>query len=246
MKLLISTLSLLLLLTIGGLSSAFADDTPQQNLQPGQDGYVGALNDRPSNSFTTNSTSNSSNAITPNIMPGHWYDYEPSSIKVLVRTGNNPSASGTVKTYNFGTYLDDVLPNEWVASWPSNSLKAGAVSVRSYAWYCTNYPKYPSVGADLDNTVNSQVFKSGSALTSTTNAIKATVDEALVNVYTEVPGYYKAGTYGSGRDSSSYNIKNNAYQNGEHYWADQGKTYTWMLSYYYPGTSIVYGSGSAY
>lgn len=242
MKKFVSALIICTLMLVIGLNNVFAAGSEKlQNLQPGDPGYVGALNDRPSNapSETTGSTTGT---IKP-LNAGYWYQYEPSTIKVLVREKNDPKATGPVKSYDFGYYLQNVLPNEWVASWPSEALKAGAVSVRSYAWYCTNHYKYPNVGAALDNTTNSQVFKPGTAVSKTNSAISATSGEALIYGSTEVPGYYKAGSYGSGRDSSSYNINNNAYQNGEHYWADQGKTYRWMLTYYYPGTSIITGNG---
>lgn len=233
---------------VGKLSTYAASNqttVKQQNLKPGQDGYVGALNNRPSNTPTSKNSklSPSSISINPN-NAGYWYQYEPSTIRVLMRTDNNPNNSGSVSSYNFGYYLKNVLPNEWVGSWPTQSLEAGAVSIRSYGWYCTNNPKYPSVGADLDNTVNSQVFKPGTEYSATNSAVSSTSGEALIRSATEIPGYYKAGSYSSGRDSSSYNFYNNAYQNGEHYYADNGKSYSWMLDYYYPGTSVITGSGS--
>jgi len=248
--------SVLATLAVTGFAPVFAAESTQvgtqpaqQNLQPGQQGYVGALNNRPSNAFTPASSATTSKGAESPMYVGYWYQFEPSSITVLMRPNNDPSASGTVSTYNFGYYLDNVLPNEWVASWPTQALEAGAVSVRSFGWYCSNYPKYPNVGADVDNTVNSQVFKPGTSTSATNNAISATVDQA-VNYDNggpvEQPGFFKAGTYGTARDSSSYSFYNNAYQNGEDYWANQGKTYQWMLSYYYPGTNIVVGSGSSY
>lgn len=33
------------------------------------------------------------------------------------------------------------------------------------------------------------------------------------------------------------------YQNGTHYWADNGKDYLFMSTYYYPGTSLITGNG---
>lgn len=66
----------------------------KKGLTPGDQGYVGALNDRPSNSFTPSS---SSQTILPmSSADGYWYNYEPTTINVLVRNNNNPTASGTV------------------------------------------------------------------------------------------------------------------------------------------------------
>ncbi|WP_445613261.1 SpoIID/LytB domain-containing protein [Geobacillus sp. YF-1] len=238
----ISLTTCISILVIGLNNDVFAAGSERlQNLQPSDPGYVGALNDRPSNG-PSETTEPTTGTIKP-LNADYWYQYEPSTIKVLMREKNDPTATGPVKSYDFGYYLQNVLPNEWFASWPSEALKAGAVSVRSYAWYCTNHYKYPNIGAALDNTINSQVFKPGTAVSKTNSAISATSGEALIYGGTEIPGYYKAGSYGPDRDSSSYNINNNAYQNGEHYWADQGKTYRWMLTYYYPGTSIITGNG---
>lgn len=74
--------------------------------------------------------------------------------------------------------------------------------------------KYPTVGAALDNTVNSQVYKPNTAATATNNEFSYTkgvaVDQVPVtNSHIEQPGFYKAGTYSSARDSSSYNFNNN-------------------------------------
>ncbi|MCY0892598.1 MAG: SpoIID/LytB domain-containing protein [Acidibacillus sp.] len=211
----------------------------QGNLQPGDTGYVGALNNRPSNAYTPAPHSGAQP-----LTVGSWYQYEPSSITVLMRPDNDPSAAGTPETFSFGGYLANVLPNEWVSSWPAQALDAGAVSARSYGWYASNYPQYPNQGCALDNTTNSQVFKPGTAVSSTTTAFNVTAGEVLIaNGYDQQPGFYKAGSYATGRDSSSYNFYNNAYQNGEDYYAVNGQNWVWMLSYYYPGTSLIAGNG---
>lgn len=217
-----------------------------KKLLPGDDGYVGALYDRPSNSIGIKEPkqSNSSGSIQPNDVYYFW-SYEPTTINVLVRPNNDPAASGTVVNYDFGYYLQNVLPNEWISSWGAEALKAGAVCVRGYGWYCVNYPKYPSVGAALDNTVNSQVFKPGTAVASTNSAISGTAGEVR-EVYSgavQQPCFYKAGTYGTNRDSSSYDFYNNVYQNGTDYFADNGYSYSYMLDYYYPGTIAISGYG---
>ena len=53
----------------------------------------------------------------------------PSSILVYRKS------AGSVVRVDFKTYVKNVLPNEWVSSWPAESLKAGAVAVKSYGWY---------------------------------------------------------------------------------------------------------------
>ena len=68
----------------------------------------------------------------------------PAEIRVLI------TATNQIETVPFETYVEDVLPVEWVPSWDGDSLKAGAVSVKSYAWYWVNH-----FGGDLNgNTTN--------------------------------------------------------------------------------------------
>ena len=45
------------------------------------------------------------------------------------------SATGAVDTVDFGTYVKNVLSREWISSWTTESLRAGALAVKNYAWY---------------------------------------------------------------------------------------------------------------
>lgn len=61
----------------------------------------------------------------------------PSSIRVG-RSCSCKSCS-TVVTVSMETYVKRVLPAEWISSWHAESLKAGAITIRSYgAWYVYN------------------------------------------------------------------------------------------------------------
>src|SRR5450759_980406 len=53
----------------------------------------------------------------------------PATIRVL------RSATGVVQAVGFETYVKVVMPAEWPSSWPMESLRAGAVAVKQYAWY---------------------------------------------------------------------------------------------------------------
>jgi Stage II sporulation protein/FG-GAP-like repeat len=104
----------------------------------------------------------------------------PTNIRVLVRTGGQ-TGTYTITDVPFEQYLDNVLPNEWEASWDSDALKAGAVAVRSYAWYwVTHYGGYvgstKSSSTCFDVTDDSlfQNYDPGSAYSTTTAAIVAT------------------------------------------------------------------------
>jgi len=61
----------------------------------------------------------------------------PHTIRVRV-TGNpycNTTIPYTVEVVDFKEYVKHVLPNEWWASWPGESLRAGAMAAKMYAWY---------------------------------------------------------------------------------------------------------------
>ena len=45
------------------------------------------------------------------------------------------TATGAVDTVDFGTYVKNVLSREWISSWTTESLRAGALAVKNYAWY---------------------------------------------------------------------------------------------------------------
>ncbi|PKM67668.1 MAG: hypothetical protein CVU95_06205 [Firmicutes bacterium HGW-Firmicutes-2] len=57
-------------------------------------------------------------------------------------------------------YLYSVVVSEIYASWPIESIKAQAVAARTFAiYYVTVAKKFPNEPYDLDDTVNSQVYK---------------------------------------------------------------------------------------
>jgi hypothetical protein len=45
------------------------------------------------------------------------------------------SASGAVETVDFRAYVKNVLSREWISTWTTESLRAGALAVKHYAWY---------------------------------------------------------------------------------------------------------------
>lgn len=92
------------------------------------------------------------------------------TIKVFVR------ATGKITAIPFATYVQNVLPNEWVPSWDSDALKAGAVAVKTYAWYwMSHFGGYLNGDKaqcfDVTDDVDFQVYKPNSALARTTQKI---------------------------------------------------------------------------
>ncbi|MCX6071770.1 MAG: dockerin type I domain-containing protein [Chloroflexi bacterium] len=99
----------------------------------------------------------------------------PSTIRVRV-TGYaycDLARSYTVETIDFKEYVKHVLPNEWVASWPTESVRAGAMAAKMYAW------SYIAVGgkwsdADVYDSTCDQVYNPAVSYTSTNNAVDFT------------------------------------------------------------------------
>ncbi|MFP3855154.1 MAG: SpoIID/LytB domain-containing protein, partial [Anaerolineales bacterium] len=63
---------------------------------------------------------------------------EPLPATIDVRVTGDPYCDldneYTVETIDFKEYVKHVLPNEWSASWPGESLRAGAMAAKMYAW----------------------------------------------------------------------------------------------------------------
>src|SRR5512140_1960530 len=53
----------------------------------------------------------------------------PTTIRVL-RTGTS-----SVDVVDFSTYVQKVLAAEYPSTWPTETLRAGAVAVKQYGWY---------------------------------------------------------------------------------------------------------------
>ncbi|WP_433229151.1 SpoIID/LytB domain-containing protein [Actinomadura formosensis] len=84
---------------------------------------------------------------------------------------------GRVDRVSFKTYVKNVLPNEWVPSWPRESLRSGAMAVKSYGWYWALHSTRKTSGGqcfDVYDSTSSQVYKPGSAKASTNAAVDAT------------------------------------------------------------------------
>lgn len=81
---------------------------------------------------------------------------EPSTIRVLM-TREEPDR---VEVVNFQSYLRVVLPEEWVAGWQDadgtpESLRAGAVAIRTFGWYYVLHPQDPNY--DLTDTTQTYI-----------------------------------------------------------------------------------------
>ncbi|XVQ11603.1 SpoIID/LytB domain-containing protein [Spirillospora sp. CA-255316] len=134
----------------------------------------------------------------------------------------------------FKTYVKDVLPNEWVPSWPRESLRAGAMAVKSYGWYWALHStrKTPSGQCfDVYDNTSSQVYKPGSATASTSAAVDATWGTRMTRGGKILQAQYCATTTACGAWVTGDWMS----QNGSRDRANAGWTYSRILTSYYSG-----------
>ncbi|MCF8567307.1 SpoIID/LytB domain-containing protein [Alicyclobacillus tolerans] len=176
------------------------------------------------------------NAQTQNIYNTSY----PSTIRVAVRAYNNPVGPILyVQTLGFQEYCEDVLPNEWMPGWDSQSLQAGAIAVKMFAWYHTLHPTTESgFTYDVDNTTNFQEFKYLSGRPETNRAVQETWNM----VYVPSDGTIKELDYRMGVPNSDNSWYIGTYimsQWGSQYLASIAKlTFPSILSMYYPGYTL--------
>jgi hypothetical protein len=104
----------------------------------------------------------------------------PSTIRVRV-TGYaycDLTREYTVETVDFKEYVKHVLPNEWVPNWPWESLRAGAMAAKMYAWYwIAQGGKWSD--ADVYDSTCDQVYNPSVSYASTDAAVDFTWNWAL-------------------------------------------------------------------
>lgn len=144
-----------------------------------------------------------------------------------------------VEVVPFRDYVKHVLPNEWISSWNPEALKAGAMATKMYAWYWISQGgKQRSLGADVKDNVDDQVYDPNVSYASTDSAVDATLNYAMTINGALFPAQYCAGSYGA--DPSGDCPWSSLYmtQWGSAYYADQGRPWGWILQFYYTGSVI--------
>jgi hypothetical protein len=177
----------------------------------------------------------------------------PATIRVWRRglDGSSASCSGRVDVIPLETYVKGVLPHEWIRSWHSESLRSGAIAIRTYAAnWVSRGGKYSC--ADLDDTTASQVYKD-ERFAVTNAAVDATASTFVMKNGQPVFAEYSAENghptatgisdtpcagktrFGHGRGTCQW---------GTQRWAStQGKNHVWILQHYYPGATVVQVGG---
>lgn len=172
--------------------------------------------------------SNATRPILENIQPLSSTS-TPSTIKLYL------TSSKKLINIGFDAYAKDVLPNEWYASWKSEALKAGAITIKTYAWYNATYPRKPATdyGAHLtDKWENYQHYVPNSGQKTTNAAVDAVSGIFMVNSDGKVfDAQYRAGT----KDEIGTAFGGVLSQWGTQYIATNFPEYDYytILSYYY-------------
>jgi hypothetical protein len=172
----------------------------------------------------------------------------PATIRVWRRglDKSTSSCAGRVDVIPFEKYVKGVLPHEWIRSWHVESLRAGAIAIRTYAanWVRAG-GKYSC--ADLDDTTASQVYKD-EFFAVTNAAVDATASTFVLKNGLPVFAEYSAENghptahgisdsvcagrtrHGHGRGTCQW---------GSQRWASQqSKSHSWILQHYYPGATV--------
>ncbi|MGB4004365.1 MAG: SpoIID/LytB domain-containing protein, partial [Bacteroidales bacterium] len=183
------------------------------------------------------------------------------NIPSTIRVGTNCSGINCtgVTTMSLQYYTESGLDDEWIASWHTESLKAGSIPYRTYGGYYVQHPV--SSNYDIASSTSNQVW--GSAIyTATKSAAQATTGKILTTSTGTNPvrsEYSAENNYGG----SSYNCSNGyaggsgSYpcysdnicsgkspsghgrgmcQWGSQRWANNGKDYNWIVNHYYIAT----------
>lgn len=157
----------------------------------------------------------------------------PATIRVY-RTG-----TGQVEVVPFRDYLKRTLPNEWIPTWGAESLKAGAMAVKTYAWYWISVGgKYGAQGADVRDNVDDQVYDPNVSYASTDAAVDATFQYVLTRNGSLFQTQYCAGSYSGEQTGSCPWGGSYMTQWGSAYYADRGKPWGWIVQFYYTGSVI--------
>ena len=145
-------------------------------------------------------------------------------MRVTGLTYCDPGMTYRVQVMDFKEYVKGVLPNEWYPKWHDESLKAGAIAVKMFAWSMSETRGY------VWDCTWSQVYDSSKRTPRTDAAVDYTwdwvfVDDGIVKTYYNANKY---GCYDRGDNCMS--------QVGSQALALQGHNWGSILNEYYTGT----------
>lgn len=217
----------------------FNDSDEKAALKVIDERYQGNYDDLNGVQLGTNIRSNTVDATIPS-----GYPDEPSTIRIYHLRSSSDANYHEITTSSFDvSYVEDVLGNEWLNSWNTNALQAGALAVKEYGWNSILHPKTPAktYGADVVDSTADQVYILNSH-TSYSNCTAATVAQqnwAIANSSKAIfNAQYVAGTSGQVGTAHSGVVT----QYGTQVLATEGYLPDEILDYYY-GESNVSSNG---
>lgn len=98
-------------------------------------------------------------------------------------------------------YLYSVVSSEMPATYPEEALNAQAVCARTYALYQMNKSYYSPYGANVDDTVNSQVYNNVAETKESKKAVKTTQEQYLEYEEAPIPSYFYSTSCGFTSDA---------------------------------------------
>jgi hypothetical protein len=120
----------------------------------------------------------------------------PENIGVAIT--NSAGAIIDVVYIDFKSYVRDVLPNEWLSGWESAAYQAGALAVKTFAWYHTiHWRGGQFLPTDecyhVRDDQGDQVYFSGSRTIPTDFAVEQTWNYLLLNDGAIYPTHHNSG-----------------------------------------------------
>jgi hypothetical protein len=163
----------------------------------------------------------------------------PPTIRVLRTYG---PAAGTVQIVSLRPYVENVMAWEWPSTYPSETLKAGAVAIKQYAWYYAIHYRGKTArnGAcyDVVDSTADQLYRpeTRSAATAHRSAVAAGWRYAMhKSGALFLSGYAPGADVGCGTDSTGYRL----YQHSARRCGLAGLAMEGILrEYYYPNLDV--------
>lgn len=135
----------------------------------------------------------------PVVIPAHENGIQLTSIQ---RQCGNPVYQGSLEIQRtdqgftvinelpLETYLEAVVPSEMPSGYHKEALKAQAVCARTYAWKQMQEGRLSKYGADVDDSVNYQVYQNIAPQQATSEAVRDTEGKILCQNGKPVQAYY--------------------------------------------------------
>ena len=151
-----------------------------------------------------------------------------------------------MQTVDFESYVKVVMPAEWPSGWPMESLRAGAVAIKQYAWYyAIHYRGGTGTGGcyDVVDNTNDQIYspETRTPATSQVQAVETTWSEYVTKNGSFIPTGYRSGNdVACGTDADGYHL----WQHSARNCAIAGQTGEQILQVYYNPGAVIQGTSS--